>query len=117
MRDSEFSMRWLSVMLAVLLSVSLTSGVMAHAAEPIACIDSESASALGHFEGDRDEVPSDAGKSAPHHHAPCHAHQIAEPARDNGIGLVSMIKSLLPLSRAAAGPSTPTDPAYRPPRA
>lgn len=110
-------MRWLSVMLAVLLSVSLTSGAMAHAAEPITCIDSEFASALGHFEGDRDEVPSDADKGTPHHHAPCHGHHIAEPARNSGIGLVSMTKSLLPLIRAAAGPSTPTDPAYRPPRA
>lgn len=110
-------MRWLSVMLAVLLSISLATGVMAHAAEPVACIDSETASALGHFEGDRDEVPSDIDKGTPHHHATCHGHHIAEPARESRISLVSMIKSLLSIANAVDGSSAPTYPAYRPSRA
>ena len=34
-----------------------------------------------HTAGDRDEVPSDADKSVPHHHNYCHGHDIGAPAR------------------------------------
>ena len=110
-------MRWLTAILAILLSVSLPTSVMAHAAEPVGCITDKVASAFGHFEGDRDEVPSDAGKGTPHHHATCHGHHVAEPARDCGVRVVGLIASLLPFARTVDGPSAPIDTTYRPPRA
>ena len=110
-------MRWLTAILALLLSVSLTTSAMAHAAEPVGCITDKVASAFGHFEGDRDEVPSDAGKGTPHHHATCHGHHVAEPARGCGVRIVGLIATLLPFAGTVDGPSASTDPAYRPPRA
>ena len=110
-------MRWFTVLLAVLLSVSLTTGAMAHAAEPIGCITDEVASPFGHFEGDRDEVPSDAGKGTPHHHATCHGHHVSEPAQDCEFRIIGVTASSLPFARTVDGPSAPIDTTYRPPRA
>src|SRR3546814_1155991 len=61
----------LPISLMCLVSLSLMAGTVAHAAEPIVCLDSDVAAGLGHVDGDRDQVPSDDGKAAPHHHGGC----------------------------------------------
>jgi len=74
--------RFLALILMCLVSLSLMAGTVAHAAEPIGCLDSDVAAGLGHADGDRDQVPSDGGKAMPHHHGGCHGHQIGEPVKD-----------------------------------
>lgn len=104
-------------MLAILLSLSLTGGTLAHAMEPVTCVDTQVASQLGHFEGDRDEVLGDEDKGTAHHHGGCHGHHVAEPARDGMSGLLTMPRSMPRFKYTAGGASTLTDPADRPPRA
>lgn len=109
--------RLVALILTCLVSLSLVAGTAAHAAEPIGCVSLEVAAELGHIEGDRDEVPSDAGKATPHHHGACHGHQIAEPVKD-GSSPQLRIRAALPLiPNTQDRVSTSTDPAYRPPRA
>src|SRR3546814_6652038 len=74
--------RFLALALMCLVSLSLMAGTVAHAAEPIVCLDSDVAAGLGHVDGDRDQVPSDDGKAAPHHHGGCSGHQIGGPAKE-----------------------------------
>lgn len=109
--------RILPLILMCLVSLSLIVGTVAHAGEPIGCLDSEVAAGLGHAEGDRDQVPSDDEKAAPHHHGGCQGHQIGEAVKE-GFSPQPRLRASLPLiSNAKARASAPTDPAYRPPRA
>ena len=66
---------------ALMLVVMLWTGVSAHAAEALGCIEVSSAAA-GHFDGDRDQTPSDGGKATPHHHSGCNGHHVATPSDD-----------------------------------
>ncbi len=109
--------RLLTLILMCIVSLSLMAGTVAHAAEPIGCLDSDVAAGLGHAAGDRDQVPSDDGKATPHHHGGCHGHQIGEPVKE-GLAVHANLRSAVPLlANAKARVSAPTDPAYRPPRA
>ena len=65
-----------SLLVAIMLVLTLLTGGEAAAAamiEPAAM----TATAEGHFEGDRDQSPADSHKGVPHHHAPCGEHQLA----------------------------------------
>jgi len=109
--------RFIALVLICLVSLSLAAGNVAHAAEPIGCLDTEAAVDLGHASGDRDQVPSDDGKATPHHHGGCQGHQIGEPVKE-GISPQLRLRASLPVIANANGRvSAPTDPAYRPPRA
>lgn len=106
-----------AIFLAFLVALSLTAGAIAHAAEPIGCLDAKVAASLGHEAGDRDQVPSDDGKASPHHHGGCGGHQIGEPVSE-GFSPQPRPRTKLPLIPHANGRvSAPTDPAFRPPRA
>jgi len=68
--------RWTSILGALLLVLMLWTGGAAQAAnvpsmEPIAI------EAVAHFDGDKDEVPSDRHQGTPHHHSVCGEHQVA----------------------------------------
>jgi len=107
--------RFIALVLMCLVSLSLVAGNVAHAAEPIGCLDTEAAVDLGHASGDRDQVPSDDGKATPHHHGGCQGHQIGEPVEE-GISPPLRLRASLPVIPNANGRvSAPTDPAYRPP--
>ena len=107
--------RFLALILMCIVSLSLTAGAMAHAAEPIGCLDAEVAADLGHASGDRDQVPSDSGKATPHHHGGCQGHQIGEPVKD-GFTAQSYLRTSVPmLGNAQFRVSTASAPAYRPP--
>lgn len=109
--------RLVALILMCLVSLSLVAGTAAHAVEPVACIGSEVAEELGHVEGDRDEVPSDAGKATPHHHGGCQGHQIGEPVKEESSPRLRILTILPLIPNAQDRVSTYTDPAYRPPRA
>ncbi len=109
--------RFLALILMCLASLSLMVGAIAHAAEPIGCLDSNVAAGLGHADGDRDEVPSDDGKATPHHHGGCHGHQIGEPVKDGFVPVVHLRTASPVLGNATNLVSTLTAPAHRPPKA
>lgn len=109
--------RILPLILICLVSLSLMVGTVAHAGEPIGCLDADVAEGLGHAAGDRDEVPADDGKAAPHHHGGCQGHQIGEPVNAGFIAQSRLQASLPLISNAEARASAPSDSAYRPPRA
>lgn len=68
--------RWLHLLGALALILTLWTGGTARAAEgyiPVAV----AAESVGHFAGDRDEVPSDQHQGVPHHHMACGEHAAA----------------------------------------
>lgn len=76
--------RLLAFVMCFLLASSLGLGSVAHASEPVTCIESTTTSASSllssfHAEGDRDQVPADSEKAYPHHHGGCHGHHIGVP--------------------------------------
>ncbi len=70
--------RLLAFVCCLLLASSLGFGALAHASEPVTCIEAP-AGAEFHSEGDSDQVPADAGDAYPHHHGGCHGHHIGAP--------------------------------------
>ena len=90
--------RFLALILMCLVSLSLMAGTVAHAAEPIGCLDSDVAAGLGHADGDRD-------------------HQIGEPVKDGFATQVHLRTAPPFLPNAKGRVSNSTDPAHRPPKA
>ena len=74
--------RLLPFLSALMLVLVLWTGSVAHAAEAIDCGE-VTTSVVGHFEGDRDEVPADSDKATPHHHNACHGHCVAMSSSDD----------------------------------
>ena len=109
--------RFVALILICFVSLSLAAGGVTHAAEPIGCLDSEMAAGLGHADGDGDQVPSDDGKAAPHHHGGCQGHHFGEPEKEGATHQLQL-RAPLPLnSDASDRVSVSGDPAYRPPQA
>lgn len=70
-------MRRAAQLLGILvLALMLWTGTSARAAEGYTPI-SVASETVGHFAGDRDEVPSDQHRGAPHHHSICGEYQVA----------------------------------------
>ncbi len=110
-------MRKLLPFLACLMLVLTGWAGVAHAAESVACVEAAQTDTAMHMAGDCDEVPADAEKGCPHHHAACHGHHVAAPAENNvTVALVdrwaefASHKALLWLAHQG-------DPALRPPQA
>lgn len=108
--------RILALIMMCFITLSMTAGTAAHAAEPlIICLDADTASDPGHMAEEADQLPDD-GKARPHQHGGCHGHhQVAEPA-GNGVGKswsTDDIPSLM--ARADNLASADPDPALRPP--
>ena len=88
--------RWIHLLGALTLVLLLWTGGAARAAEgylPITVAEESS----GHFAGDKDEVPSDQHKGAPHHHFTCGEHAAAALAIDPVDTVVQLIS--VPASR------------------
>jgi hypothetical protein len=109
--------RFLTLIAICVVSLSLMTGAVAHAAEPVGCLDTEVAAGLGHVAGDRDQVPSDEGNATRHHHGGCQGHQIGEPVKEGFVTQAHLRTPVPLLVNARVRVSAPTDPAYRPPRA
>lgn len=111
--------RLFAFIMVFLLASSLGLGSIAHADEGAATVEisSEMATALGHYDGDRDEVPSDFGKGYPHHHGSCHGDHVGVPvaACSATYGAVRGPAALFPTQLGHSG--LDSDPALRPPKA
>ncbi|MES1973370.1 MAG: hypothetical protein V4472_13005 [Pseudomonadota bacterium] len=109
--------RILTFLTCLAVFVSLGWGSLAHAMEPVGCIDTPTSALSGHVEGDRDEVPADGDKGYPHHHAGCQGHQVPTPFdRAPGFAHVSG-KMPLGVAQLFELHGATTDPALRPPQA
>jgi hypothetical protein len=101
-------------LLACLMLVLTAWTGMAHAAE---LRGMETSDMAVHVAGDGDEVPADADKAYPHHHANCHEHHLNIAA----IGDVALVaahpRNALPAANGKRLTGRLPDPALRPPRA
>src|SRR3546814_1241344 len=75
--------RFLALILTCLVSLSLTAGTAARAAEPIRCVGSDAAAHLVYVDEVREQVPSDDDKAAAPHHGSCQGEQVGEPEQDD----------------------------------
>lgn len=107
----------ITLFLGFLLAISASGQATAHALEPFAPIVTSQAADTGHWAGDGDEVPADADKGYPHHHAGCHDHSVGFPATAERLPLHEQLAQA-PASNGATTLAT-ADPAslLRPPRA
>ena len=111
-------MRRLLALLCFLgLVFSISAGSLAHAAEPVGCLDTVEASLLGHGAGDADQVPADSEKGYPHHHGGCQGHFVGVPVADDAdLPFRDLAEALAP-SRPDALHPVDRDSLRRPPRA
>lgn len=115
--------RLLAFVMCFLLASSLGLGSVAHANEPVVCIESTSevfsASALSafHADGDNDQVPADSENAYPHHHGGCHGHHVGVPIASAPVQH-SVIRNDNALTwEQKHGAGLVGDPAIRPPQA
>lgn len=109
--------RLLTIMLGLFLAASLGLGAAAHACEVAAPDHGTTISIIAHFDGDGDQVPADADKAFPHHHANCHGHDIGVPAIRDAVRIDLSSKQKPGFGREGAIASHQSDPALRPPQA
>ncbi len=107
--------RIILILTALFTSLSLTTGSIAHALEPIGCIDNTTAASLGHSNGDGDQVPSDADKGYAHHHGGCHGHQVCDAVAEAPIAGSDLNADQQAPARVAFLPADTADPSLRPP--
>lgn len=69
-------LRWTSLLGALLIVLTLWTGGPARASDTDYAVP-VAATSIGHFNGDKDEAPSDSHKGGLHHHALCGEHQVA----------------------------------------
>lgn len=85
--------RWITLLSAFMLVLMLWTGSVAHAAEQLNCLPT-AGEAIGHYEGDPDQVPADSDTGVAHHHAGCNGHQLAAPTDGDEIRLMLPIREL-----------------------
>lgn len=100
---------------AIVVTLTLLLSGIAHAFEPVGCLNVATAVAMGHAQGDGDQVPSDTLLGQSHHHGDCHAHHVLNAVVALGLALQHQLDAL-PGGRAF-GSLLPAilDPALRPP--
>ncbi|AJR23813.1 MULTISPECIES: hypothetical protein [Sphingobium] len=70
--------RLLALFACLALALSFTTASVAHAMEPIDCIDAEGpAAAETHDGGDAGQTSGDTDRAYPHQHGGCHGHHVA----------------------------------------
>ena len=92
--------RLLSLFACLALMLSFVSASVAHAMEPVGCIDTSQSAAAGHSEGDADQVPADGETAYPHHHGGCHGHHVADALQSAGVAAF-FVGQLIPSGWAA----------------
>src|SRR3546814_10515462 len=109
--------RFLAFILTCLVSLSLTAGTAARAAEPIRCVGSDAAAHLGYVDDVREQVTSEDDKAAAHHHGSCKGEQVGEPEKE-GFATQANLRTAPPLlTNEKARVSSAPDPNHRPPKA
>ena len=109
-------MRKLLPFLACLMLVLTIWAGMAHTAEA-GGVETGSAEMVAHMPGDGDEVPADADKGYPHHHANCHEHHVNTPIVRTTISPTVAAATLPPVVHSRALSGYDTEAALRPPQA
>ena len=103
--------------LSLMLVLSLGLGSVAHAYEGVegGAMSAAAATALGHHDGDGDEVPADSDKGYPHHHSSCHGEHIGVPVATHAVASNAnqLVAALFPAQLAPAGIGS--NPDLRPP--
>ena len=78
-------MRSLKALIGALMLVLMVWTVgLARAAEREVCLPATS-QAAGHYEGDRDQRPSEREQGGAHHHSGCNGHQVAAPTDESAM--------------------------------
>ena len=108
-------MRKLLPFLACLMLVLMTWAGMAHAAEARG-VETSRIEMVTHASGDGDEVPADADKGYPHHHASCHEHHVNTPAVRAAATPASIVSAVPLPARSPALSGHDTKAALRPPQ-
>jgi hypothetical protein len=106
--------RWTNLVGALLLVLMVWTGSSAHAAERFDCIPVTEQNA-GHFEGDRDEVPSDPDQGVAHHHTGCSGHHVATPGQFATLGFSIRSAGLTSARQDADHPGREPESQLRPP--
>lgn len=75
--------RLVTLLLGLMVALSFGTTSLAHALEPIGCVDAAEATLLGHSANDADQVPTDNDKGYPHHHGGCPGHIVGVPVTDS----------------------------------
>jgi len=109
-------MRKLLPFLACLMLVFTTWAGIAHALEP-GGVEMSRTEMVAHAPGDGDEVPADADKGYPHHHASCHEHNVNTPVVRTTISPTIAASTMPSTSRSRALSGHDTEAALRPPQA
>jgi hypothetical protein len=109
--------RWITLFACLAVFLSFGMGSIAHAMEPIVCLDANTAAETGHAEGDGDQVPADSDKGYPHHHGSCHGHHVAAPMAKTDPVTQDLAASVIRPKLATAMATAADDPALRPPQA
>src|SRR3546814_6107542 len=88
--------RFLALILTCLVSLSLTAGTAARAAEPIRCVGSDAAAHPGYVDDVREQVPSEDDKAAAHHLGSCQGETVGEPEQE-GFATQAHLRTETPL--------------------
>lgn len=107
-------LRWTNIVGALLLVLMIWTGASAHAAERFDCVP-VTEQAAGHFEGDRDEVPSDPDRGVAHHHSGCGGHHVAGPGQYPAFSLNQRSTNAVVPRQDADHPGREPDGQLRPP--
>ena len=107
--------QFLCMLMLVFCVFSLAGGTVAHAMEPVQCVELSDTMGSNHASGDTDQVPSDFGKASPHHHGGCHSHQLSEPRAEGTASFTPTSATIFVFSVVDAIVSTEPDLALRPP--
>jgi len=105
---------WKTLIGALMLVLMLWAGGVAHAAERVDCIPA-TAEAAGHYEGDKDQLPSDRDQGVAHHHTGCSGHQLAAPAEQPRAVLHHSSATVPPARSEVILPGDDPDGQLRPP--
>ncbi|MEH3120697.1 MAG: hypothetical protein PGN16_01765 [Sphingomonas phyllosphaerae] len=110
-------MRALFPFLACLMLVLTGWSGVAHAREIVGSVEASSSEMFAHVDGDGDQVPADAEKGYPHHHASCHGHDVGTPLSDRMTAPVKIAGNSFGVRVFPAIASHDGEQALRPPQA
>lgn len=106
--------RWVRLLGALMLVLMLWTAGPARAADVINAVP-VAANVLGHFEGDKDEVPSDEHTGVTHHHSACGEHQIAAWSDVPGAAEIHFSAESVEVLSESLPPNREPDAQLRPP--
>jgi hypothetical protein len=105
---------WL-LLAAIMLGVTMTSGSVVHAIEPMGCFDEITSSSSGHADGKDAEGDAEADHGMAHHHGGCHGHYLSDTVTTPALNLAIVSVQIKAPTGQPFMARAPADPALRPP--